>query len=157
MLLMLMLTGCWGYGETDDVQPPDYNYNAVVMNRDAFENAVSLTAAQPVVKSGKIYVKGDLLFVNDVNKGFHIYNCSTPDVMVPVAFLNVPGATDLAVRNNIIYINQAVDLITLVYNAEANTITLTKRNKNVFPQKPSPDNNYQEVSENEIIVDWQQI
>jgi len=127
------------------------------MDRDAFENSVSIIGAQPVVKSGKIYVKGDLLFVNDVNKGFHIYNCSNPNTMVAVAFLNIPGATDLAMRGNVIYINQAVDLVTLVYNQQANTITVTKRNKNVFPQKLPPDSSYEEVSENEVIIDWQQI
>lgn len=156
--LLFLLTGCWGWGnEVDDMPPPRENYDAVVMDRDDFENAVALTGTRPVEKSGKIYVKGDLLFVSDVNKGFHIYNCSEPNTMVPVAFLNIPGATDLAVRNNVIYINQAVDLVTLVYNPDANTITVTKRNKNVFPQKPSPDDSFEAVSDNEIIVDWQPI
>lgn len=157
LLLLLLLSGCWGYGTSDDMPPLQQNYDAIVMDRDAFENSVAINAPQPVVKSGKIYVKGNLLFVNDVNKGFHIYNCSNPDTMVPVAFLNIPGATDLAMRDDAVYINQAVDLVTLIYNEQANTITVTKRNKNVFPQKLPPDNSYEAVSENEVIVDWQQI
>jgi len=159
LLPLLLLVGCWNFGsnENDVVGEPASLYQAVTMDREAFENAVQIMPPQPVIKSGKIYINGNLLFVNDVNKGFHIYNYADAANPVAIGFLNIPGATDLAMRNTVLFINQATDLVTILYNAGNNTITVTKRNKNVFPQKVAPMGGWEEVSENEIIVDWEAI
>jgi len=153
VFLPLLLAGCWGYGvDDDDPSLAPQNYKAVTMTRQALEASVVLAQPQPMVKSGKIYVKDNLMFVSDVNKGFHIYaynNAGQPD---EVAFLKAPGATDLAVRGTTLYINQATDLVTLVY--ANNAITVVKRNPNVFPQKVAPDNSWASVTEDEIIIDW---
>jgi hypothetical protein len=39
---------------------------------------VAFQNAQPIIKSGKIYIKDDLMFINDVNKGFHVYDYTDP-------------------------------------------------------------------------------
>lgn len=151
----LLLSGCWGYRpEEDDVVGIDMqqNYQPVTMSREALEASVMLSSPQPVEKSGKIYVKDNLLFIADVNKGFHIYNYSNPQNPQEISFLKVPGATDVAMRGNTLYINQATDLVTLVY--ANNTIYPVKRNKNVFPQKEAPDASWAQIGNDEIIVDW---
>lgn len=152
-LLSCLLTGCISFNFTDDDITAS-NYEAQIMQRDVFENAVQLMPAQDVEKSGKIYISGQLMIVNDVNRGFHIYNYSNPQLPIPVAFLQIPGATDVAMRGATMYINQAVDLVTIQYNTAANTISITDRSENVFPQKIAPDNSYANVGENEIIVNW---
>ena len=158
-LPLLLFSSCFTW-ETDDgpavwTDPGlTTSYAPVIMEREAFEAAVQAQPAQAVVKSGKIYVNGNLLFVNDVNKGFHVYNYTNPSNPIPVGFINIPGATDLAMRNNVLFINQATDLVTMTYNAAANTIAITKRNENVFPQKVSPESWSPLVGENEIIVDY---
>ncbi|OYQ48939.1 hypothetical protein CHU92_00535 [Flavobacterium cyanobacteriorum] len=150
------LWSCFSFSYNDD----DNNrlssrFQAVVMERTAFENAVSIMPAMPVQKAGKIYVYGNYLFVNDVNKGFHIYNYSNPSSPQPLGFLAAPGSTDMAIRDNIFFINQATDLVTLAYNTDSNTITITKRNRNVFPAMRSPDEFDGQVTDSQVIVDWQ--
>lgn len=95
------------------------------------------------------------MFVNDINKGFHVYNYTNPTSPVKLGFIKILGATDLAIRDNTIYINQAVDLVTLNYNSANNSAQVLHRNKNVFPQKVSPLGNYAyESNENNIVIDW---
>lgn len=155
LLPAVLLSSCigWHTDNADDFPIPS-NYTPVVMTRTDFENAVQLQSVQPVTKSGKVYVMGSLLFVNDVNKGFHVYDYTNAANPVAVAFINIPGATDVAIRGNSLYINQATDLVTLQYNETANTIAVTKRNRNVFPAKLSPDGFEEYVTENNVVVNW---
>jgi hypothetical protein len=43
----------------------------------ALETSIAFQNAQPI-KSEKIYIKDDLMFINDVNKGFHVYDYTDP-------------------------------------------------------------------------------
>lgn len=155
-ILTLLLNSCWGFGQDDDnfVEPISNNYTAVVISRTELENAVEALPPQDVIQSGKIYIKDNFMFINEVNKGFHVYNYSNPQDPVKIGFIQIPGATDLAIRNNIIYINQAVDLVTLSYNQTNNSITVSNRNRNVFPPKLSPQGFEANVNENMIVIDW---
>jgi len=149
--LAILMQSCISM-EPDDSPRSSRNYRPVIMKRDVFEKSIRLQSPQPVSQSGKIYIKDNLLFVNDVKQGFHVYDYTNPSTPKPVAYIEIPGATDLAVRNNIIYINQATDLVTLAY--ANNAITLIKRNPKVFPQKQSPDDSYANPKANEIIINW---
>jgi hypothetical protein len=67
-------------------------------------------------------------------------------------FYKAPGATDLAIKGNTVYINQAVDLVTATFDPATKNFGLLET-KNVFPQKqaqmvPWPTN------QDEIIIDW---
>ncbi|MBD3584083.1 hypothetical protein [Flavobacterium selenitireducens] len=154
LALPLFFAGCIGWNNVDDSVPNSRNYEPQIMEREIFESSVQLMPAQNVQKSGKIYIQGNLLVVNDVNRGFHIYNYANPSQPQPLAFLNIPGATDVAIRESTIYINQAVDLVTVQYDADNNTLSLKDRNRNVFPQKMAPDASYAALEENEIIINW---
>ncbi|GGF12746.1 hypothetical protein [Flavobacterium limi] len=131
-------------------------YKPVLLQRSVFEKSIVLENPQPILKSGKIYIKGDLMFINDINKGFHVYDYSDPKNPILLQFIKAPGATDLAIIDDIIYINQAVDLVTITYNSATKKMDITNRNKNVFPQKRSPNGFYGNPKENEIIIDWKE-
>jgi len=159
-LPLLLLAGCWGYGSSDDVvltNEPPAQYEAVIMDRDSFEDAVKVQPQQTMVKAGKIYIKDQLLFINDVNRGFHIYNYSDPMHPVYRGFLNAPGATDLAMRDDVIYLNQATDLVTMIFEPVGTFVTVTKRNRDVFPPIVSPNGNLLNVADNEVVIGWQEL
>lgn len=154
-VVTMMLQSCWYYGTGDDgVAPiPDYSqYQAVTMSREQLQNSVKISAPRSMIKAGKIYVKDNFIFITDENKGFHIYDNTNPNAPTLVNFLEVPGATDMAIKNNTIYINQAVDLIAITINN--GTVNVQKRIANTFPQKISPDGWSHNVGNDEIIVDW---
>lgn len=144
-------------GDDDELPLPQNYYAPVVMPRAEFESAVALLDNQEISKSGKIYIKDNFLFINEFRKGFHVFNYSDATNPQPIAFIKIPGATDLAVRNDKIYINQAVDLVTLTYNSETNSITVLSRSRNIFPPMISPDGWLGNSSTDEIIVDYNQI
>ena len=130
-------------------------YEPVFLNRVDFEKSVLLKNKLPIGTSGKIYVKDDLLFINELNKGFHVFDNSDPANPAALQFLEAPGSTDLAIRNSMIYINQATDLIAVEYNAANNTVSLAKRIPNTFPELQSPDGFYAyDIPENSVVVDW---
>ena len=149
----VFLVSCIYPGVDDDFNQANM-YDPVVMQRVDFENSVAVQPVQSISVSGKIYIKENLLFINEFRKGFHVFNYSNPSSPTPVGFIQIPGATDLAVRNNTIYINQAVDLVTLQYNISDNSLTVTNRNRNIFPQMVAPNGEYFNVNENQIIVDF---
>ncbi len=130
------------------------NYEAVVMSRSEFENSTTILPPKPIINSGKIYIKDNFLFVGENNEGFHIFNNSIPSAPVNIAFLNVLGGSDISVKNNVFYLNNATDLIAVIPNFENNTIEITKRIPNAFPQLESPDNSYYNPQPNEVIINW---
>jgi hypothetical protein len=152
LCLSILVVGCWRH--EDDFIPPQSNYKPVIMSRANFENAVGTLPAKNIVKSGKIYIFDNFLFISEVNDGFHVYNYQNPTNPVPLVYIKAPGATDLAIRNNILYINQATDLITLKFNNQTSAFEFMHRNLNVFPQKIAPDGFSVPVNPNEIIVNW---
>lgn len=153
-LVQFSFQSCCYYGNCGESPEPVNNYKPVIMNRATFEASVKMLPSKQIVKSGKIYIKDDIMLVNDVNKGFHVYNYSVATDPVKIAFLEIPGATDVAIRNATIYINQAVDLVTLKYDLTTNKVTVLYRNRNIFPQKISPQGFGSTAKENEIIIDW---
>lgn len=144
-----------GGGGDDDFTPQNL-YEPVVMPRAEFESAVVVKPTQDISNSGKIYIKDNLLFINEFRKGFHVFNYSNPENPIAVGFIQIPGATDLAVRNNTIYINQAVDLVTLQYSISDNSLTVTNRNRNIFPQMIAPNGEYHNAPNEQIIIDFTQ-
>jgi len=97
------------------------------------EMPVGITKALPVKKAGKIYVYNNYLFINEPNKGIHIYNNANPAAPVNMAFLQIPGNVDLAVQNNILYADNYVDLLAFDIS-NMNSIKQVKRVTDVFTQ-----------------------
>lgn len=145
------------FGCPDDVDSMPFvsSYEPVFLSRTDFDKSVILKNSLAIGTSGKIYVKDNLLFINELNKGFHVYDNSDPANPKSIKFLEAPGSTDLAVRGTMIYINQATDLIAVEYNPGTNTASLTKRIPNTFPELRSPDGfDAYEIPENSVVIDW---
>jgi hypothetical protein len=157
---MATLQSCCWHGdcdETDDfpVTFGESQYEPVFMDRSAFEHSVVLSSPKPVLNAGKIYVIGSYLFINEKNEGFHVFNNQNPSNPLPMHFMETPGATDLAIRENVFFINQATDLIAVEVNLESGGLTVSKRIKETFPIMLSPDGFYpQNIPVNNVIVNW---
>lgn len=100
---------------------------------------VGITKPLQVKKTGKIYIYKDYLFINEPNKGIHIYNNANPSAPVNTAFLQIPGNVDLAISNNILYADSYVDLLAFDISSMAN-IKQVKRVTDVFSQFYLPGN-----------------
>ncbi len=152
--ILLIASGCFYSTGNDDDFLQNSPYSPVIFTRAELESSVQIQPQQNIIRSGKIYIKDNLMFINDVNKGFHVFNYADPQNPIKIAFIQVPGATDLAVRDNIIYINQAVDLVTIAYDPASNTIGSIHRARNVFPAKLSPFGDTANINPDQIVIDW---
>lgn len=147
----ILLAGVW-FLTCSDVDP-GYYYDHIpyFMERSELEKSVSYTAGKREMKEpGKIWVSGDRIFVNEKYKGVHIIDNSTPSSPRQEGFIIAPGCLDMAVRGNIIYLDNAVDLV--AFDMAAGKVT--GRLKNYFPEPLSPTGERHYHHSDLILVGW---
>ena len=160
LLLAVSLQSCWPTVGTDDFVQTESYYEPITIQRAQFEQEIFADAPRPVVNAGKIYVSGNYVYINEAGLGFHILDNTDPATPTPIAFIEVPGSTDLAIRDGIIYTHHAVDLVSMTYDLIAGDVTILHREINAFPLLSSPDGfpaSYFNVPDTEVIVDYQLI
>ena len=154
VFIVFLFTSCVFFSTSNSEPIANTYFTPVIITRAQLESSVVIENPKTTIKAGKIYIKDNIMFVNDINKGFQIYNYSNPSNPIAVSYINFPGATDIAIRNNTLYVNQAVDLVSVNYNSTSNTIIINSRVKNAFPQKISPDGFIGNPSDDQIIINW---
>ena len=153
---------CLGTGILLSSSDPVYYglYTPVFMDRTEMEKAVKIEAAQPLHTTGKIYLYGPYILVNELYKGIHIIDNTNPAEPVNKAFLHIDGCIDMAMKNNILYADNAIDLIALKTTSDFSSVQVTQRIKNIFPETESPDGYFSPYSANAyrptnaILVAW---
>jgi hypothetical protein len=73
--------------------------------------AISFQSAKSLVNPGRIYVYRNLLIVNEFMRGVHIFDNSQPTNPVNLGFLPVVANADIAVRNDIMYLDSYEDIL----------------------------------------------
>lgn len=156
--LMLILCcfsffNCFFNNEGGSVDPVFSRYKPIVLSFTEFENSIEIQDKKEVIEASKIYIIDDFIFINDKRTGFHIFDNSDASNPVKKKFLKAPGATDIAIRNNVLYINQATDLVVLTFDFSTLTTVVSKRVRNVFPELRSPDGELF-YEEGKVVVNW---
>ena len=157
LLAFMLIVGFLSCNPTDEGLPggPLSNaYKPIIIQRTVLESSIQLQEAKPIEETGKIYVKGSYLFINEPYEGFHIIDNSDPTTPLPLKFLTTPGATDLIFKGDSFYVNQAVDLVALKFDETLSNVIETDRVVNAFPQLLAPNGNQAFLSENEIVIKW---
>ncbi|MBE7174144.1 MAG: hypothetical protein INR73_26450 [Williamsia sp.] len=75
--------------------------------------SINGNTAEPVGSAGKLYIRGNYIFLNEVDKGIHVIDNTDPSHPVQTAYLNIPGNRDMAVKGNILYADMYASLIAL--------------------------------------------
>ncbi len=131
------------------------NYIPIMIERSELESSIKIENPKQLKNSGKIYIKGSLLFIGEKRKGFHVFDNSNKENPIPISFLSIPGSTDLAIRNDILYVNQARDLVTLQLNSISKELHIIKRINNTFPPIASPDGFENRDEQDDLItINW---
>ncbi|MHC2993784.1 hypothetical protein OB13_20165 [Pontibacter sp. HJ8] len=107
-------------------------YEPVYMQRAELSQSIKVTAPQALKAPGKIYVKGSYLFINEVDQGIHILDNSNPSAPRTISFIQIPGNRDLAVKGNILYADNYIDLVALDIS-DPQDVRLINRVENIFP------------------------
>jgi hypothetical protein len=139
-------------------QEKEKKWEPIFMTRADLEQSVKyIHESRPLKNPGKIYTKGNYIYVNELFKGVHVINNSNPANPVNEGFILVPGCVDMAVKEHILYVDNAVDLV--AFDLESKQVT--QRLKEVLPETPSPAGNYfyknDERPQGLILVSWNEI
>jgi|SRR6218665_313913 len=145
--LVLLLAGCL----KDKVSRSYTILTPVYKNKNDVLSEVRPSSAQPLENPGKIFMYGDYLFVNEINKGVHIIDNSNPSAPVNKSFITIPGNIDIAVKGNALYADIYTDMLTIDISSPLSA-TVKKVSRDVFPER-SYGNGFAADS-SRYIVDW---
>lgn len=155
ILSILLLTG---YDPVYDYAP--VNYRPVLLEREVLENSLRFESAEEILNPGKIYVYGNYLMLNEKYKGIHVFDNSNPESPENIGFIRIPGCIDIAVKDSVLFADNAVDLIA-VDISDVNNPVVTKRIVEVFPELKPPGQDWlpyiyekQNRPEETVIIEW---
>jgi hypothetical protein len=122
--------------------------------RSSFDKSEPIEISQP----GKIYFKDDYLFVNEVGKGIHVIDNSDPSNPEKIAFYEIMGNVDMAIKGNILFADSYIDLVAIDIT-DINNPVETGRLENIFPEVvPEGDTWYPYAMVDKskgVIIDWE--
>lgn len=113
--------------------------------------SIKSTSPQPLQKTGKLFLYGSYLFVNELNKGVHVIDNRNPKSPVNVSFIAIPGNIDIAVKDNTLYADLFTDLICIDITDPGHAILKTVV-PNVFRERN--EMTYGTNDSSKYIVDW---
>lgn len=144
LLAMLACSGGLLASDCDPKEPrPETEYEPVLMKRDKLNNEIiEWQAPQPINNPGKIYYKDEFIFINQQFKGVHVVQSKAEGELKKVGFIRIPGNLDVAVKDSIMYADNASDLIALdlKHLLSQREVRITKRVDNALPAFLPPDN-----------------
>lgn len=140
------------------------DYFPILMERSELEKSVFVREIQDIVNPGKIYYKNNIIYLNEKFKGIHVIDNSNPSSPQQLAFINIPGCIDIAIKNNSLLADNAIDLVSIDLSSGIQNLQVTKRVRNVFPESTPPNLDYIPAAfnntnrpEGAIIVGWELI
>ncbi|HKP32984.1 MAG TPA: hypothetical protein VJT83_09660, partial [Chitinophagaceae bacterium] len=102
-------------------------------------------------RPGKIFIRDNYIFLNELDKGIHVIDNSNPASPQNIAFIDIPGNIDIAVKGNTMYADCYADMVTLDIT---NPLQATLKNvrENEFPFRFYTNGFSPEPGK--VIVDW---
>ncbi len=88
-------------------------YRPVYKTRDEVKANIKSNSSQPIQQPGKIVVRDHYVFLNEIDKGVHIIDITDPAKPLNIAFIEIPGCVDLAVKGAYLYADCYTALVTM--------------------------------------------
>jgi len=104
----LMLSSCKKYKDKEV-----YANVPIYQDYESFRNSFSFESGVPIQGAGNIFVYNNYIFLSEEDKGIHIINNSVPANPVVEGFMNIPGNTQMAVKDHYLYANSFIDLLVI--------------------------------------------
>ena len=124
-------TSCLGndFGNAD----PVYLSYQELRSSVAVEDPLELGEIKRVyVYQSAVFPNRRAVFLNRENEGIHVLDNSNPRNPVNIAFISIPGNTEISIRDDFLYADSYVDLVTLDISDPAN-VREVDREIDIFP------------------------
>jgi hypothetical protein len=109
----------------------------VYMDRAEFRASVKSGQPRQLQQPGKIYIKDNLLFVNELLQGVHVFNNTNPASPQYITFIEIPGNVDIVIMDNILFADSFIDLVAIDISNPSQPLVVD-RIENVFPNTLPP-------------------
>jgi len=117
---------------TDKVYETFNANDPVYMSYEDLRSAVKMTEAREMNNPGKIYFKDQYIFINEKMIGVHVYDVSDPTNPQNKGFIEIPGNIDIAIKENILYADSYIDLVSIDVSSFS-AIAEVGRVQKIFP------------------------
>jgi hypothetical protein len=144
--------------DLDQVQQAE-GYRPIYATKEE-ASVITVSAARAMEQTGKIYARGQWVFVNELNKGIHIINNTDTRNPQKVAFLSIPGNVDMAVKGNMLYADNYTDLV-VINIADPHNPVVANRIANALPlgnqaYPPFTDTYFECVDQQKgVVIGWE--
>ncbi len=149
LIFSICITGC--LKDTSYKKQTYIFYMPVYESKAVVKANIKSNNPKEIQNPGKIYLYGKYIFLNEIDKGIHIIDNSDPASPKNIAFLDIPGNMDIAVKGNVLYADLYSDLVTIDITDPLNA-AVKKYTNNIFPFR-----NYSNgfvYDSTKVIVDW---
>ncbi len=109
-------------------------YRPVYKSKQEVRNSIKSNAPRDIKQAGKITLIGNMIFLNEVDKGIHVIDNSNPSQPKKISFIEIPGNIDIAVKGNTLYADLFSELVTLDVSNPLNVV-VKKIMVNTFPHR----------------------
>ncbi|MBE0660913.1 MAG: hypothetical protein IH597_00465 [Bacteroidales bacterium] len=155
LLFIVFLSGC----QDKVYEKVTYTANVpVYMSFEEFRGSVKKEPARQLNSPGKIYFKDNLLYINETGAGIHVIDNTNPSSPNVIAFIQVPGNYDMAIRGNILFADSHIDLVAIDITDPNNPVEVD-RLQNAFPNVLPPMDIALPISELDftkgVVVGWE--
>ncbi len=122
---LLGVTGC---SDTERVLA----YSPTYLSYEELRTSVTAMAPVEMEVTGKIYVKDDYIYINELYKGIHVIDNADPSSPQRIAFIPIPGSVDMAIKGTTLYSDSYVDLVAIDIADPSNAVEVS-RIEDAFP------------------------
>lgn len=150
-VVTIFFQGCIKNSLRDKCTSHYYYYEPVYRTKAEVRANIKNNNSKAIEKPGKIYIRGNYIFLNETDKGIHIIDNSNPSVPRNIAFIDIPGNLDMAVKGNMLYADFYTDLVAINISDPLH-VAVTKFTENIFPERIW--GNGFSANPSQVIVDW---
>jgi len=129
-------------------------YEPVYKTKDEVRVNIKSNPPRDIVRPGKMFMLGNSIFLNEIDKGVHVINNADPAHPIQVAFIDIPGNQDIALKGGTMYADLYTDLVAIDVSYPDH-VMVQKIIENQFPYRYW--GNGFVADNNKVIVDWKRV
>lgn len=130
VMCLFIFSGCF-----KDKCTQRYSYwEPVYKTKDEVRANIKNNPSREIERPGKIYIRGNYIFLNEIDKGIHVIDNSVKSDPRPIAFIDIPGNLDMAVKGNTLYADFYTDLVTIDIS-DPQQVVVKNFTENMFPAR----------------------
>ncbi len=138
-VLAISLSGCPSEIEPNEPWGGYSAYTPVLMSRTQLEGSIRAEANKAVTNPAKVFLDGNRIYMTEQYKGVYVIDNTDPAHPTQLGFVAVPGLNDAVVKNGILIVDNATDILGIDIANPLQPNVLWRR-RNALPPMPPPDN-----------------